>query len=126
LSVRWLCLRPPDQLKPEEHTVLEQILEEDAELAAGYRLLQRFRELIAERNGAALDTWLQDARASNLASFVGLANGIAKDRAAVEAALTTRWSTSMVEGHIHRVKLIKRQGYGRSSVALLKRRILAA
>lgn len=125
-SVRWLCLRPPDQLKPEEQTALEQILDEDAELAAAYRLLQRFRELIAERSVAALDTWLQDAQASNLASFVGLANGIVKDRAAVEAALTTRWSTSMVEGHIHRVKLIKRQGYGRSSFALLKRRILAA
>jgi transposase len=125
-SVRWLCLRPPDQLKAEEQSALEQILEEDAELATGYRLLQRFRQLITERDVAALDSWLQDAQTSNLAPFVGLANGIAKDRAAVDAALTMPWSTSMVEGHIHRVKLIKRQGYGRSGFALLKRRILAA
>lgn len=125
-SVRWLCLRPPEQLKPEEQTVLQQILDEDVDLAAGYRLLQRFREVIAKRDVAALDTWLHDAQASTLAPFAGLANGIMKDRAAVEAALTMRWSTSMVEGHVNRVKLIKRQGYGRSSFALLRRRILAA
>jgi transposase len=125
-SVRWLCLRPPDQLKPEKQTALQQILDEDAQLAAGYRLLQRFRELIVERDVAALDTWLQDAQASNLPPFAGLANGIITDRAAVEAALTMRWSTSMVEGHVNRLKLIKRQGYGRSSFALLRRRILAA
>jgi len=125
-SVRWLCLRPPDQLNLEEQSALQQILDEDADLAAGYRLLQRFRKVITDRDVAALDTWLQDAQTSNFASFVGLANGIVKDRAAVEAALTMRWSTSTVEGHVNRVKLIKRQGYGRSSFALLKRRIVAA
>jgi hypothetical protein len=52
--------------------------------------------------------------------------GCFSDRAAVDAALTMRWSTSMVEDHVNRVKLIKRQGYGRSSFALLRRRILAA
>ena len=125
-SVRWLCLRPPEQLKPDEQIALQQTLDDDADLAAGYRLLQRFRELIGERDVAALDPWLQDAQASTLAPFMGLANGIVKDRAAVDAALTMRWSTSMIEGHIHRVKLIKRQGYGRSSFAMLRRRILAA
>jgi transposase len=126
LSVRWLCLRPPDQLKSDESLALQQLLEEDARLATGYELLQRFRALITERDVVALDVWLHDAHESNLAPFVGMANGIMHDRAAVEAALTMRWSTSMVEGHIHRVKLIKRQGYGRSSLTLLRRRILAA
>ena len=125
-SVRWLCLRPPDQLKPEEQSALQQILDDDADLAAGYRLLQRFRKVITDRDVVGLDTWLRDAQASSLAPFVGLANGIVKDRAAVEAALTMRWSTSMVEGHVNRVKLIKRQGYGRSGFGPLKRRILAA
>ncbi|HLJ67531.1 MAG TPA: ISL3 family transposase [Chloroflexota bacterium] len=125
-SVRWLCLRPPDQLKSEESLALQQILEEDTRLATGYDLLQRFRALLTERDVAALATWLRDAQASNLAPFAGMANGIANDRAADEAALTMPWSTSMVEGHIHRVKLIKRQGYRRSSLTLLRRRIVAA
>ncbi len=71
-------------------------------------------------------TWLADAQASGLASFVSLANGLQADRSAVEAALTTEWSTGPVEGHVHKLKLIKRQGYGRASFALLRRRILAA
>ena len=72
-----------------------------------------------------LATWLTDAQASESAPFVGLANGICADRAAVEAALTTEWSTGPVEGHVHRVKLLKRQHYGRAKLDLLRRRVLA-
>src|SRR5713226_7248598 len=49
LSLRWLCLRPPHQLDHEEQKALQLALEEDERLAAGYRLLQRFRRLIARR-----------------------------------------------------------------------------
>jgi transposase len=88
-SVRWLCLRPPDRLVPEEQTALERLLGEDTELATGYSLLQRFRKLMADRDVTALAEWLAEAQGSNLASFVSLANGIIADRSAVEAALTT-------------------------------------
>ncbi len=60
------------------------------------------------------------------APFVALANGIDADRAAVDAALTMRWSNGPAEGHINRVKLIKRQGYGRAKLDLLRARVLAA
>jgi transposase len=126
VSVRWLCLRPPEDLKPDEQPVLEQVLADDTDLASGYRLLQRFRTLIANRSVPELETWLLDAAASGLAPFVSLANGIRDDYAAVEAALTSDWSNGPVEGHVHRVKLIKRQGYGRAGFALLRRRVLAA
>jgi transposase len=125
-SLRWLCLRPPDQLSTEERAALDQVLAEDTHLAQGYDLLQRFRTLVATRDVAALDRWLTDAHSSALPSFVTLATGIQRDRAAVEAALTLPWSTGMVEGHVHRVKLIKRQGYGRATLDLLRRHVLAA
>lgn len=125
LSIRWLCLRPPEDLEPDERPVLEQVLAEDEGLNTGYQLLQRFRKLIAERDVPALVTWLVDAETSGLPSFVTLAHGIRADYTAVEAALTTEWSNGPVEGHVHRVKLIKRQGYGRMSFALLRRRVLA-
>ncbi len=108
LSVRWLCLRPPEALKPDERPTLEQVLAEDEGLATGYQLLQCFRTLIAERDVPALIVWLIDAEASELPSFVTLAHGIRADSAAVEAALTTEWANGPVEGHVHRVKLIKR------------------
>jgi transposase len=126
ISLRWLCLRPPYQLNPEEQDALQNVLEEDEPLACGYRLLQRFRGLIAQRGIRDLDTWLDDALNSELAPFVSLAHGIQADRAAVDAGLRLCWSTGPVEGHVTRVKLFKRQGYGRAKTELLRRRIVGA
>lgn len=125
-SVRWLCLRPPEQLDQLETQLLAQVLADDPILTEGYSLLQRFRRVLREHSVAALPTWLADAQASGLAPFVALANGIIADRSAVEAALTMDWSNGPTEGHVHRVKLLKRQGYGRCKLDLLRRRILAA
>lgn len=125
-SLRWLCLRPPDQLKPDERRLLDKLLARDAELSLGYRLLNRFREIVAKRERTQLDIWLSDAKASNLPTFVSLANGLESDQAAVGAALTYAWSNGPVEGQITKVKLIKRQGYGRANFDLLRIRVLAA
>lgn len=126
LSVRWLCLRPPDQLEPHERQALEHLLDDDPELATAHDLLQRFRTLVATRDHDALDSWLANAEASTLAPFVSLARGLRADRAAVDAGLTTEWSNGQTEGQVHRVKLIKRQAYGRAKLDLLRRRVLAA
>jgi len=73
-----------------------------------------------------LDQWLEDAEASNLRPFVSLAHGIQADSAAVVNGLTLPWSTGPVEGTVTKVKLLKRQGYGRASTRLLRRRIISA
>jgi transposase len=126
LSRRWLCLRPPERLTTDERAVLAQVLAADADLAHGYELVQRFRRVLHARDVVALDAWLKDAQQSDLAPFVSLANGLLSDRAAVEAALTLPWSNGPVEGHVHRLKLIKRQGYGRAKLDLLRQRVLAS
>jgi transposase len=126
VSVRSLCVRPPGQLDASERAALTALLVQVPELGSGHALVQRFRALLAERDLPGLDGWLADARASGLRSFVSLAAGIEGDRAAVEAAITSPWSTGPVEGHIHKLKLIKRRGYGRASFGLLRRRVLAA
>ena len=126
LSLRWLCLRPPEQLSSDEQAALSRVLATDADLALGYELLQRFRSGVRARDVVALDAWLTDAQQSDLPPFVSLANGLLGDRAAVEAALTLPWSNGPVEGHVHRLKLIKRQGYGRAKLDLLRRRVLAS
>jgi len=126
LRIRWLCLRPPEDLEPDDRLALDQVLTEDDALAVSHQLLQRFRVLIATWDLPAFTTWLADAEASGLAPFESLVRGIRVDYAAVEAALTTEWSNGPVEGHVHRVKLIKRQGYGRARFDLLRRRVLAA
>lgn len=124
-GVRWLCLRPPDQLTPDEQAALAQLLADEPTIAAGHALVQEFRAVVATRDVAALDAWLVEAQASGLPSFVSLAAGIQADGPPVDAALRLPWSTGPVEGHVCRVKLIKRQGYGRARLDLLRARVLA-
>ena len=57
---------------------------------------------------------------------MGFTRGIAADRDAVVAAFTLPWSTGPVEGHVHKIKLLKRQAYGRATLPQLRARILAA
>lgn len=125
-TLRWLCLRPPGQLKPEELPVLEKLLARNNDLARGYELLQSFREVVASRSVSKLDAWLNNAKRSNLPTFAALANGFEADRVAVDNSLTFPWSNGPVEGVITKVKLIKRQGYGRAKFDLLRIRVLSA
>jgi transposase len=106
INVRWLCLRPPDQLADDERNALDKILSDDNRSNAGYELLQRFRRLIARRSVRDLDQWLEDAVSSGLRPFVGLAHGIQTDYAAVVNGLKLPWSTGPVEGTVTRVKSV--------------------
>ncbi|MBV9034110.1 MAG: transposase [Acidobacteriaceae bacterium] len=65
--------------------------------------------------------WREQARMTLLARF---AEYLQRDESAVIAALETPWSNGPVEGQVHRLKLIKRQGYGRAKFDLLKQRVL--
>jgi transposase len=121
-----LLLRPPDQLDAEERAALRQVLDADPELANAHALVQRFRALLAARDLDGFQDWLADAQASGLASFAGVANGMLKDRDAVEAAFTEVWSNGAVEGTVHKIKLLKRQAYGRANLDLLRCRLRRA
>ena len=126
MNTRWLCLRPPEQLDDEERGALQCVLEEDPPLATAHALMQRFRQVVRNRDVAGLDNWLTDAANSELPPFVGFTRGIAADRDAVLAAFTQPWSTGLVEGHVHKIKLLKRAAYGRAGLPQLRARILAA
>ena len=58
--------------------------------------------------------------------MASLANGIAKDEAAVRAALMLSWSNGQTEGQITKLKLVKRQMYGRGHLDLLQARLVGA
>jgi transposase len=126
VNLRWLCLRPPQQLQPHECDALQDILNDDERLAAGYKLLQRFRRLINRRSVRDLIQWLTEAAESRLRPFASLAHGIQMDYTAVVNGLQLPWSTGPVEGTVTRVKLLKRHGYGRASTRLLRRRLISA
>lgn len=81
-------------------------------------------EMIREHTGHQLDAWLSEAEASKLPELKSFANGIQQDKAAVFADLTLPWSTGPLEGHVNRLKLIKRSMYGRAKLPLLRQRVL--
>jgi transposase len=92
-------------------------------LAAARDLMGRFHALIRNRDGAGLDAWIEDAAGSLLGSF---ATGLAHDRDAVRAAIVEPWSNGQTEGQITKLKLVKRQMYGRAKLDLLRARLLGA
>jgi transposase len=85
-------------------------------------LVERFHEMVRERDPAGLPTWITDTANSILAS---LGKGIVADCGAVTAAMTQPWSNGQTEGQITKLKLVKRQMYGRAKLDLLRARLLA-
>jgi transposase len=86
-------------------------------------LVDRFQAMIRERTPEELGPWIVAAKESAISSF---ATGIASDRDAVHAALVHPWSNGQTEGQITKLKLVKRQMYGRAKLDLLEARLVGA
>jgi transposase len=113
-------VRRPEEREPAEPARLDAIRAGSDELAAALELADEFAELIRRRSQGALSDWLARGEARVNPELRRFAEGIRRDEAAVHAAVTQRWSDGPVEGHIDRLKTIKRQMYGRAGFALLR------
>lgn len=121
-----LFLRRPVTCQSPHTDLIRDLCDRHPEIADAYTWTQRWATLLRERPGGdAFDSWLQDALASSLREVRQFAQKIRQDAAAVRAACSLPWSTGPVEGHINRVKLIKRSMYGRAKFDLLRQRILS-
>jgi transposase len=124
-AASWI-LTPPGDLTGEDRAALEQITGRCAELAAACDLVRDFADMLCHRRGEHLDTWARKAQDSPVSELRGFAKGLRKDWAAVTAGLTVPYSSGAVEGHVNRIKMIKRQMYGRAKPDLLRKRVLLA
>jgi transposase len=122
----WLVLRPPDRCTQEDHRQLAQLTGQSPTLVEAVALAQDFADLIRPRQPTQLDPWLRRAAISALPPFRRFATGLRADIAAVEAAVTLPWSQGPIEGPINRLKMLKRQMFGRAQLDLLARRFLLA
>lgn len=120
----WWVLRPNQHLRESSKQELADFLEANPALAKGYYLKESFQRILAEHDVEAFDTWLQEAVESGVKPFEALAKSFRQDYEAIKLALTMPWSTGQCEGQICRVKLIKRLGYGRAKLDLLRQRVL--
>jgi len=117
-------VRHPDALDETQQKELALIRQASPSAAAAYRLAQAFMQMMREQTGHQLDAWLGEAEASHLPEFQSFAKGIELDKAAVLAGLTLPWSQGTLEGHVNRLKLLKRSMYGRAKLPLLRARVL--
>jgi transposase len=124
-EARWWLLLPTEKLTTEQAAYVARLLEVSSEVQRAQKLAKEFRRLMCEHDEPALDPWLESAAGSGLPAFQSFAAGLREDLAAVRAALSLPWSQGQTEGQVNKLKLVKRQGYGRASVALLRRRLVA-
>jgi transposase len=122
----WLLVRRPDEIKEEEHALLQQLTAACRAVATAHALAQSFTQMVRERTEAALDGWFEAVEESGLQDLRSFAAGLRRDEAAVRAGLSLPWSQGQVEGQVNRLKLIKRSGYGRANFDLLRQRVVAA
>ena len=110
----------------EAQTYLNQLCQMETSVARAHGLSQAFLAMARERRGVDLEAWMAEAMHSGIDALARVARGLQEDLAAVTAGLTLEWSNGPVEGQITRLKLLKRQGYGRAGFPLLRQRLRQA
>jgi transposase len=112
-----------DQLSRSEAVTVAAIENGVPLLVEAREIVATFQAMVRKRCLDVLDPWLERARSSLVMSF---ANGVLKDKAAVAAAITSPWSNGQTEGQITKLKLVKRQMYGRGKLDLLQARVIGS
>lgn len=124
LSFDWV--RRPERRSVDARDRLDKLRSASPELTAALDLADEFKSLIRKQSRGTLQDWLTRAEASPCPEVRHFAEGIRRDESAVNAAITMTWSNGPVEGHVNRLKMIKRQMFGRAGFELLKARVLNA
>jgi transposase len=119
-----LLVRPLDTLTPDQQLTRTSISQAHAEIALTDALLHGFRQVFRDRDPQALTAWLIQAEQSGVPELRAFVVKVRQDLPAVQAAVVSPYSQGPVEGHIHRLKLLKRSMYGRGNFDLLKQRVL--
>lgn len=119
----WLLVCRPEKLDKDSQTLLMHVRQQPL-IAKAYDLAQEFATMLRDRQPQQLEDWLTRSESSPVPDLFQFATGLRKDLAAVRAALTLPWSSGPIEGNVTRLKLIKRQMYGRAHLDLLRIRVL--
>jgi transposase len=121
----WLLVREAEKLESEEKTFAERLVELSPEIAEAQSVAKEFNRILKQRDHGAFTNWMERVTQSGIPEMKKFALGLERDRAAVVAALEYEWSNGPTEGHINRLKTLKRSMYGRANFDLLRIRTLA-
>lgn len=123
--VGWI-MTPPDALSEEDRLHLKELAESCPDLGTLAVLVRSFGQMLTRREGHRLEGWLDEVRGPGLRALRVFAERLIRDQDAVRAGLSLPWSSGPVEGNVNRIKMLKRQMYGRAGFALLRKRVLLA
>jgi transposase len=121
-----LVLKWPEHRTNADTQLLAHLESQHHDFAGAIELAQDFCAIVRQRQAHRFDAWLARAAASGVAPLRRFARGLCADYEAVKAGLRLPWSNGPVEGHINRLKMLKRQMFGRAKLDLLSRRFLCA
>jgi len=121
----WI-LRDPATLDDQEQAKLQQVRARCPHLDALAGHVTEFAKILTGRHGGRLDAWIAAVEADDQPDLHSFTTGLKQDHAAVLNGLTLPHSSGAVEGNVNRIKMIKRQMYGRASFDLLRKRVLLA
>lgn len=121
----WLT-RHPATLTEEEKLRRKTVLDQCPQLEVAAQLISSFAEMLTTLDGGRLTEWITDAMTAGLPGISTFAAGLEGDFDAVTAGLTTPWNSGPVEGAVNRIKMLKRQMFGRAGFPLLRKRVLLA
>lgn len=124
-ATTWLT-QHPDSLGEDDAQRLKAVLTRCPELEDLSAIVRDFAKMMANLDGHLLDGWLAAINTDNLPDLLPLTRGIRHDHAAVTAGLSTPFNSGVVEGHVNRIKMLKRQMFGRANFDLLRLRVLYA
>jgi len=125
-DVLWLIWQDATRLREEEQLALNTLTEHLPQVATLLPLVSTFRAFLRLKPPEQVTPWLQAAMTSGIADLQRFAKSLQCDQPALEAAATLPWSQGPVEGVVNKIKLIKRQMYGRAGFHTLRSRVLFA
>ncbi|MFL6115227.1 MAG: transposase, partial [Catenulispora sp.] len=119
----WI-MTAPDRLEETDAVALKAIRVRCAELNSLVGYVRRFASMVADLDGHLLDTWIITTQISGLPPLASFARGLLADYDAVHNGLSLPFSSGACEGNVNRIKMIKRQMYGRANLDLLRARVI--
>jgi transposase len=119
----WI-LTDPSRIDSSDQRSLDSILAASPELDCLAGHVRAFATIMTELRGRDLERWMAAVDADDQPALHSFVCGLRRDQDAVTAGLTLPWSSGTVEGHVNRIKMLKRQMFGRAKPDLLRKRIL--
>lgn len=118
----WRMIRGEENY---ESRFIESMCQKEPQLKMAQQLSLDFYRMLKTKNKSQLNQWFSDVSQSGLIDLQRVAAGMEADATAIHEAISSRWSNGVVEGHVNRLKMLKRQMYGRAGFELLRRRVMS-